>query len=376
MESVGQLAGGIAHDFNNILTVIQGHASLLSITGGLPAEALESARQISTASERAANLTRQLLTFSRRQIIQPRELDLNEVVSNMTKMLHRILGEDITLQVNYAAHLPIIHGDPGMMEQILLNLSVNARDAMPKGGRLFIDTSAVRVDDAYTRQNPEASVGEYVCLTVKDTGAGISTEILPRIFEPFFTTKDVGKGTGLGLATVYGIVRQHRGWINVRSKVNEETIFQIFLPACAPRAAPAQTAPSEAKARGGTETILLVEDESPLRALVRKVLERHGYTVLEADSGVNAQEVWRQNLEKTSLLLTDMVMPDGLSGRELAARFRAEKPTLKVIYSSGYSLAVVGKDMVLQDGINFLQKPYHPRKLAQAVRDCLDAPAD
>jgi PAS domain S-box-containing protein len=376
MESVGQLAGGIAHDFNNILTVIQGHASLLAITAGLPVDALESSRQISLAAERAANLTRQLLTFSRRQIIQPKDLDLNEVVNNMTKMLRRVLGEDITLQVNYASHLPSIHADPGMMEQILLNLSVNARDAMPKGGRLFIDTSAVRVDDAYARQNPEASAGEYVCLTVRDTGAGISTEILPRIFEPFFTTKDVGKGTGLGLATVYGIVRQHRGWINVQSKVSEETIFQIFLPACASKGASVQTASSEAKVRGGTETILLVEDESPLRALVRKVLERHGYTVLEADSGVNAQDVWRQNREKISLLLTDMVMPHGLSGRELAARFRAEKPALKVIYSSGYSLAVVGKDMVLQDGINFLQKPYHPRKLAQAVRDCLDSKAE
>ena len=376
MESVGQLAGGVAHDFNNILTVIQGHASLLSITGGVPAEALESAQQILFASERAANLTRQLLTFSRRQVIQPRDLDLNEVVSNMTKMLRRVLGEDITLQVNYASHLPAIHADPGMMEQILLNLSVNARDAMPGGGRLFIDTSAVRIDDAYARQNPEASVGEYVCLTVKDTGSGISTEILPRIFEPFFTTKDVGKGTGLGLATVYGIVRQHRGWVNVQSKVNEETIFQIFLPACSPKTGLPQAVPVESKIRGGTETILLVEDESPLRALVRKVLERHGYTVLETDSGVSAQEVWRENREKIGLLLTDMVMPHGLSGRELAARFRAEKPALKVIYSSGYSLAVVGKDMVLQDGINFLQKPYHPRKLAQAVRDCLDAAAD
>jgi PAS domain S-box-containing protein len=371
MESIGQLAGGVAHDFNNILTVIQGHTSLLTMHK-LPVEANESAQQIGVAAERAANLTRQLLTFSRRQIIQPRNLDLNEVVNNMTKMLRRLLGEDITLQVNYASSLPFVNADPGMMEQILLNLSVNARDAMPKGGRLFVNTSVVKMDEALARQIPSAAAGDYVCLTVKDTGRGIPPEVLPRIFEPFFTTKDVGKGTGLGLATVYGIVQQHHGWIDVTSKPDKETVFQVFLPAVAPQIK-SRSAPSpEPEIRGGKETILVVEDETPLRVLVRSVLQRYGYKVLEADSGVDALPVWEEHRDQISLLLTDMVMPKGVSGRELAERLRGEKPDLKVIYSSGYSLAVVGSDMVLQEGLNFLQKPYHPRKLAQAVRDCLD----
>jgi two-component system cell cycle sensor histidine kinase/response regulator CckA len=371
MESVGQLAGGIAHDFNNILTVIQGHTSLLGMTGNLSEDASESTQQIGLAAERAANLTRQLLTFSRRQIIQPKNLDLNEVVNNMTKMLRRLLGEDVILQVNYTAAVPLIHADPGMMEQILMNLSVNARDAMPKGGRLFVDTSLVTIDKTYAENIPEAVPGEYICLAVKDTGKGIPPEILPRIFEPFFTTKDVGKGTGLGLATVYGIVQQHRGWIKVASTVGEGTVFQIFLPTV-PGKLSVQDAQAEPKVRGGKETILVVEDEAPLRVLVRSVLERYGYKVLEAVSGVAALSVWEQNKDKVELLLTDMVMPHGLSGRELATKLVAEKPGLKVIYSSGYSLAVVGSDMVLQEGLNFLQKPYHPRKLAQAVRDCLD----
>jgi two-component system cell cycle sensor histidine kinase/response regulator CckA len=372
MESVGLLAGGVAHDFNNILTVIQGHNSLLTMLS-LPEEAMDSARQIGLAADRAANLTRQLLTFSRRQILQPKNLDLNEVVSNMTKMLRRLLGEDITLQVNYAPHLPLVHADPGMMEQVLMNLSINARDAMPKGGTLFVDTGAVKFDETAARRMAGASPGEYVCLTVKDTGKGIPPEVMPRIFEPFFTTKDVGKGTGLGLATVYGIVQQHKGWVKVSSKVKEETVFQVYLPAIAETGVLRETVTAQPDIRGGTETVLVVEDETPLRQLVKSVLKRYGYRVLEADSGVDALPIWLQYKDQISLLLTDMVMPHGVSGRELAQRLRGDKPELKVIYSSGYSLAVVGGDMVLREGLNFLQKPYNPRKLAQAVRDCLDA---
>jgi two-component system cell cycle sensor histidine kinase/response regulator CckA len=374
MESIGQLAGGVAHDFNNILTVIQGHISLLSMSGSLPAEAHESAQQIGLAAERAANLTRQLLTFSRRQIMQPKNLDLNEVVNNMTKMLRRLMGEDITLQVSYTPGLPLVHADLGMLEQILMNLSVNARDAMPRGGCLFIDTAPVTITGADAEQVPEAIPGDYVGITVRDNGKGIPPEILPHIFEPFFTTKDVGKGTGLGLATVYGIVRQHRGWIKATSVVGKETIFQIFLPALkGTTSATAETnSPTPATVRGGEETILVVEDEPPLRTLVRSVLERYGYHVLEATSGISALSVWEKHSDKIDLLLTDMVMPDGVSGRELAEKLVLQKPDLRVIYSSGYSLAVVGADMVLHDGINFLQKPYHPRKLARAVRDCLD----
>jgi PAS domain S-box-containing protein len=373
MESIGQLAGGIAHDFNNILTVIQGHTSLLGMTGNLPEDAQESARQIGMAAERAANLTRQLLTFSRRQIMQPKNLDLNEVVKTMTTMLRRLLGEDITLQVSCTMGLPLIHADPGMMEQIVLNLAINARDAMPRGGSLFVDTSTVTIDEAYAAQVPQAVAGDYVCLTVKDTGTGIAPEILPRIFEPFFTTKDVGKGTGLGLATVYAIVQQHHGWIKTSSTLDKGTLFQIFLPAAEAKSGTAETRQiPESQVRGGQETILVVEDEPPLRTLVRSVLQRYGYRVLEAVSGMAALAVWELHKNEIQLLLTDMVMPHGLGGRELAQKLLADKPALKVIYSSGYSLAVVGTDMVLQEGLNFLQKPYHPRKLAQAVRDCLD----
>jgi PAS domain S-box-containing protein len=371
MESIGQLAGGIAHDFNNILTVIQGHSSLLTMGGDLSQDAKESAQQIAVASERAANLTRQLLTFSRRQVMQPKNLDLNEVVNNMTKMLRRLLGEDITLHVSYTPCLPLVHADLGMMEQILMNLSVNSRDAMPKGGRLFINTSVFTADSAYSEEVPEALPGEYVCLTVKDTGVGIPPEVLPHIFEPFFTTKDIGKGTGLGLATVYGIVQQHRGWVKASSTVNKETVVQIFLPVVEGKSGAAAELP-EPTIRGGDETILVVEDEPPLRILVRSVLERYGYRVLEAASGLAALITWEQHKGEIQLLLTDMVMPHGVSGRELAEKLLEDNRDLKVIYSSGYSLAVVGKDMVLQEGLNFLQKPYHPRKLAQAVRDCLD----
>jgi len=296
------------------------------------------------------------------------------VVNNMTKMLRRLLGEDITLQVSYASALPLIHADPGMMEQIVLNLAINARDAMPRGGSLFINTSVVTIDAAYADQIPQAVAGDYVCLTVKDTGKGIAPEVLPHIFEPFFTTKDVGKGTGLGLATVYGIVQQHHGWIKTSSTLEKETVFQLFLPVAIDKsgAAPSRVVP-EPKVRGGQETILVVEDEPPLRTLVRSVLERYGYRVLEAVSGMAALAVWELHKGDIQLVLTDMVMPHGLGGRELAQKLLADKPALKVIYSSGYSLAVVGTDMVLQEGLNFLQKPYHPRKLAQAVRDCLDA---
>ena len=372
METVGQLAGGIAHDFNNILTVIQGHTSMLSGIPGLASSALESAQEIAMAAERAANLTRQLLTFSRRQIIQPKNLDLNEVVHHMTMMLRRLLGEDITLQVSYASNLPPIQADPGMMEQIILNLAINGRDAMANGGKLLITTALVEVGEDCVQRTPEARLGRHVRLKVQDSGSGITPENLTRIFEPFFTTKDVGKGTGLGLATVYGIVRQHSGWIEVSSVPGEQTSFEVFLPATAGRAEPVHVRTAETKVRGGSETVLVVEDEPSLRFLVRSVLERNGYNVLDAESGLGAVGVWLENREQIQLLLTDMVMPHGISGRELAERFQREKPELKVIFSSGYSLEVVGADMVLQEGLNFLQKPYHPRKLAQAVRDCLD----
>ncbi len=369
MDSIGQLAGGIAHDFNNLLTVIQGHASLLLATE--KGDIADSLQQISMAAERSSNLTRQLLTFSRRQILQRHALDLKEVVDEMTKMLRRILGEDILLKVENSSDLPRIHADRGMMEQILLNLSINSRDAMPRGGELTIATRPVRIDETYTRGNSEAYLGEFVCLEVSDNGGGILPENLVHIFEPFFTTKEVGKGTGLGLATVYGIVKQHEGWIEVASEAGKGTRFKIFFPRSPEqRETPANA--SAQKSTRGTETILLVEDEMPLRQLVQFLLEREGYRVLEAESGVAALKVWGKQKHLIDLLFTDLVMPDGITGRELSERLQGEKPTLKIIFTSGYSADIVGKDFVLREGLNFLQKPYHPEKLTHAVRDCLD----
>jgi len=374
MESVGLLAGGVAHDFNNLLTVIQGHASLLLGNPALKGEAADSVEQIALAAERGAALTRQLLTFSRKQVMQPRGLDLNEVVAGVTKILTRVLGEDIHLRVCCDAKAPFVHADPGMIEQILINLAVNARDAMPRGGELSIRTTDEAIDGAQAPLHPEAAAGQYACLTVADTGCGIPPEILPRIFEPFFTTKGAGKGTGLGLATVYGIVHQHRGWVRVDSEAGHGTVFRIYLPSVPPGTAEAGTV-DEGELRGGSETILLVEDEAPVRALVRNLLERLGYTIVEADSGPSALAAWDARRGEVALVLTDMVMPGGMTGRELGAQLHLRNPHLPIIFASGYSADVVGKDFDLREGENFLQKPCGPRRLARAVRAALDRAA-
>jgi len=260
-----------------------------------------------------------------------------------------------------------------MMEQVLLNLAVNSRDAMPKGGHLAIKISVQEIDERHLTAHSEACTGRFVCLRVADSGCGIAPENLGRIFEPFFTTKEVGKGTGLGLATVYGIVKQHEGWIEVESEPDRGTIIEVFLPRIGSAAEPAEENPVEAAVRGGTETILVVEDEAPVRELVCNLLCAQGYKVLQAESGVRALEVWRSSRERVDLLLTDLVMPDQMNGRELAEKLWVERPRLKVIFTSGYSAEVVGADFVLRRGINYLQKPYAPRKLALAVRECLDA---
>jgi PAS domain S-box-containing protein len=372
MESIGQLAGGVAHDFNNILTVIQGNASLLIDAKKLSEADVDLAKQIVHAAERAAGLTRQLLVFSRKQVMQPAHLSLNEVVGNMTKMLQRILGEDIALRSDYTSNLPLILADAGMIEQVLLNLAVNARDAMPAGGRLMIATSSETIGEEYAQQNPAATPGRCVCLSVSDTGCGIAPEHRLHIFEPFFTTKEIGKGTGLGLATVYGIVKQHRGWIEIESQVGKGTTFHIYLPAARDITAKQKTTAVAEELPHGDEVILVVEDEQPVRLLVVNLLQRCGYTVLPAVSGIAALDVWEKHKDGIQLLLTDMVLPDGMMGRELAEKLKGEKPQLKVIYTSGYSADVVGKGPSLVEGVNFLQKPYHPHKLAQTVRDCLD----
>ena len=373
MEAIGQLAGGVAHDFNNVLTVIHGHASLLLATGAVNGLAARSAQQVIQAAERAAGLTRQLLAFGRRQIMQPRLLDMNELVCNMTKMLGRLLGEDVALHLNYSPVPARVRADAGMIEQVLLNLAVNSRDAMPQGGVLRLRVAVVDANEGQVASHPEAHAGRYVCLTADDTGCGIAPENLRRIFEPFFTTKEVGKGTGLGLATVYGIVRQHQGWIEVDSKLGKGTTFCIYLPLEMGVQEAADSPELAQPVKGGKETILVVEDEAPVRELVCQLLAAHGYQILHAESGAKALELWQNCKDKVDLVLTDMVMPDRINGRELAERLWAERPDLKVIFTSGYSAEVVGRDFVLRRGLNYLQKPYHPDKLAGTVRDCLDA---
>jgi len=373
MESIGQLAAGVAHDFNNVLTIIKGHADLLLARDNLPADYSGSLEKISSAADRAANLTRQLLTFSRRQVMQPQVLGLNDVIRNVARMLERTIGENIAVRFDLASDLPPIYADAGMLEQTILNLAVNARDAMPKGGELFISSTETEVTPSDARQNPEARVGRFVCLTVADTGVGMDAQVLSRIFEPFFTTKEVGKGTGLGLATVYGITKLHRGWIEVSSEVNKGSAFKIFLPATSkPTDAPAAE-PVEKEICGGNEALLLVEDEPELRSLARQILECYGYRIFEARTGAEALKLWPQHAQEIDLLLTDIVMPEGITGWELAGQLRAERPDLKVICASGYSIDLLSKQFDSPGAFRFLQKPFKPQTLALAVRECLDA---
>ncbi|MDB6033466.1 MAG: multi-sensor hybrid histidine kinase [Verrucomicrobiales bacterium] len=373
MEVVGQLSGGIAHDFNNLLTIIMGYTQMGLAMNQLDDKAREAFKHVYGAAERAGHLTRQLLAFSRKQVMQPRNLDLIPLLSNMAHMLQRVLGEHISVQLPPSQPYPPIFADPGMLEQIVLNLAVNARDAMPAGGRLTLETELIEVSAHLPNILHRVRPGTYVCLKVTDTGSGIPPEILPRIFEPFFTTKEVGKGTGLGLATVYGIIEQHQGWVDVESQVDKGTTFRVFFPSSKTTASipVVQAKPSQVK--GGHETILLVEDEPGLRTMVRKVLLRYGYEVLEAMSGVEALQVWKTNRDRIHLLLTDMVMPEGLNGRDLAKKLCAENSKLQVIFTSGYSMDLAGKDFILREGIHFLPKPYQPQELAEIVRDTLDS---
>lgn len=371
MESIGKLAAGIAHDFNNILTVIRGHASLLLQPSGLDDSAAESLRHISVAAERAANLTRQLLLFSRKQPAQPRTIDLNSVIQNVASMLRIVLGEAITMELHLAPNLPAVDADEGMMEQVLMNMAVNSRDAMPRGGRITIETMERNVDERYARRMREARAGHFVAFRVTDTGTGMSKETLAHVFEPFFTTKDVGKGTGLGLASIYGIVKQHHGWVEVETREGEGTTFTVLLPPSASTAERSTEARSHELVRGH-ETVLLVEDEEPLRLLVTKVLREAGYTVFAAGTGAEAIEIWNRERASIHLLLSDIMMPEGMSGRELADRILSDEPSLPVMFTSGYPTEALAGD-VARSGHCFLQKPYDSATLARAVRDCLDA---
>ncbi len=375
MEAVGQLAAGVAHDFNNILTIIQGHAELLLQIPDLGPKNENSIRQVAAAAERASQLINQLLMFSRKQVMQQRQVSLNEVIQSITPMLHGLVGENVIFEFTAAPELPFVGIDVGMIEQVLFNLVINAKDAMRHGGRLVVTTSLQTLEPVSSLLNPEARPGEFVCLTVADTGCGMDANTLAHMFEPFFTTKEPGKGTGLGLATVYGIVKQHRGWVVVDSKPGEGSIFTIFLPVSAKPVAPPAAPPpllTPSAMSLGDETILVVEDEPALRELVVSVLELCGYRILQARTGVEALKVWDKHRSEIDLLLTDMVMPEGMSGRQLAERLLAEDATLKVIYTSGYSPGMAGKDIALMEGFNFLAKPYPPSRLASVVRECLD----
>ncbi|MEO6996296.1 MAG: response regulator [Lacunisphaera sp.] len=372
MEAIGQLSGGVAHDFNNLLTIIKGYTGLLRLQGQISPEIIDSIQQIDQAADRAANLTRQLLMFSRQQIMQVANYNLNGLVSNLGKMLRRLLPENIEMRVECVATPLMIQADEGMVEQVLLNLVVNARDAMPNGGSLTIATESVELDSAAAKLHLQMQPGSFACLVITDSGEGIASEIIPRIFDPFFTTKDLGKGTGLGLATVYGIMQQHKGCITVESEVGLGTTFRAFFPRLDFLQASKIADEMPPAVRGGHEGILLVEDETVLREIAQAALEGFGYRVFSAPSGLAALQIWESHKQTIELLITDLIMPDGVSGRQLAVLLREENPELPIVYMSGYSNEVAGKGFQLKEGINYLSKPFDLTMLAKIVRASLD----
>jgi PAS domain S-box-containing protein len=371
MEALGQLAGGVAHDFNNLLTVINGYSELVMSQLDPADPMIEDLELVKRAGERAAALTRQLLAFSRKQVLQPKLLDLNLVVADVDKMLRRLIGEDIELVTVLERNLKGVRADAGQIEQVLMNLAVNARDAMRGGGKLTIETCNVELDESYAASHADAKPGQYVMLAISDTGTGMSAATQARMFEPFFTTKEQGKGTGLGLATVYGIVKQSDGHINVYSELGQGTTFKVYLPAVdasGERIAPSQ---SDSATRGGTETVLLVEDDESVRKLAREVLQRQGYTVLQARDGVEALEVCRAHAGPIHVIVTDVVMP-AMGGPESAHRLKAIRPDIKVLYVSGYHDRALTGQQVLDPDVSYLQKPFTTSALARKVREVLD----
>ncbi|MCL4297881.1 MAG: PAS domain S-box protein [Anaerolineae bacterium] len=371
MESIGRLAGGVAHDFNNLLTVIQGYCGLMQAQ--IPGESplLEDLKQIQRAAERATALTRHLLAFSRKQILAPTPLDLNSLVTNLHKMLERLIGEDITLSTVLQPDLWTITADPGQIEQVIMNLAVNARDAMPTGGRLTIETSNVQLDENYLRTQLEAPSGPCVMLTVTDTGYGMDESTRAQIFEPFFTTKELGKGTGLGLATAYGIIKQSGGDITVYSEPGQGAAFRIYLPAGETTVNGLPVPQATPVTRGGNETILLVEDEETVRKLARTALEGKGYTILEASDGGAALSLFEQHQGLIDLMVTDVVMPQ-MSGRELAEQLKVLQPQLKVLFMSGYTDDAIVRHGLLTAEVEYLSKPFSLNSLASKVREVLD----
>jgi signal transduction histidine kinase len=372
MEAVGRLAGGVAHDFNNLLTVISGYTEML--LDDLPSgdRLRDPVLMMRQAGEQAAALTSQLLAFSRRQVIEPQVLELNSVVSNLTKMLRRLIGEDIELSVALAADLDRVRIDPRQVEQILMNLSVNARDAMPHGGRVTIETANATVDEHFAQFTPGLIPGRYVLLAVTDSGLGMDENTRSRIFEPFFTTKDPGKGTGLGLAMVYSIVQQAKGHIEVYSELGHGTVFKLYLPSVDGVDQPKEATDDQAASLQGTETILLVEDAEGVRALLQDVLTMYGHQVLVARDGEEGIRLANDHTGPIDLIITDIVMPR-MGGRELVERVVTTRPTVRALYLSGYTDEAVMRHGVLEAGAAFLQKPFTARQLMTKVRQILDA---
>ena len=373
LNAVGQLAAGVAHDFNNILTIITGHTGLLLSRHDMPGDARPDLERVESAALRAASLTRQLLTFSRQQAMFPRPVSINEVVQVSAELLGRVIGEHITFNIRLADGLPAVDADAAMLDQVITNLAINARDAMPRGGSLSISTAALHITEEDARANPDVRPGRVVQLSITDTGNGIRPENIARIFEPFFTTKEVGKGTGLGLAVVHGIVRQHRGWILVNSTLGHGTTFRVLLPVSdkTPEALRTQKSKASTPEKLKLQTILVVEDEAIVRELAKIILERAGYHVMEAEDGPAALKIWARQKSGIDMLITDMVMPNGISGRELAQRLLAERPELPVIYASGYSQELTAPDFVETAHRVFLQKPYLSDQLVALVKRLL-----
>jgi two-component system cell cycle sensor histidine kinase/response regulator CckA len=373
MEAIGQLAGGVAHDFNNLLTVINGYGEILLGTLPKDSPARTFVEEMRRAGERAASLTRQLLTFSRRQMLTPQVLDLNAIVRDTEKMLRRLIGADVDLNTSLDPGLWAIKADQGQIEQVLMNLAVNARDAMPQGGKLTIETRNVNLDKGFAQMHLEGPAGPHVLLAVSDNGEGMTEEVKRHLFEPFFTTKPPGKGTGLGLAAVYGIVKHAGGVIDVYSELGHGTSFKVYLPVTAERAASGRSLAGLSPRPRGDETILVVEDEEAVRSLSRHILEGSGYRVLEARNGREALHVAEKLTGRLHLLLTDVVMPE-MGGAELARRLSAFRPGLKVLYLSGYADDAVIRHGALDREVSYLQKPFTTESLIRRVREVLDAP--
>jgi PAS domain S-box-containing protein len=374
MEAIGRLAGGVAHDFNNLLTVITGYSELIMLDSGGPTDPVyHKAEEIKKAADRAASLTRQLLAYSRQQVLAPKVLNLNNVVTDMEKMLRRLIGEDIEFATRLDPNLRLVTADPGQIEQVIMNLAVNARDAMPTGGRMTIRTANVEIDEAYAWAHADVQPGAYVLLAVSDTGVGMSDEVRAHLFEPFFTTKEQGKGTGLGLATVYGILKQSGGHIDVETAPGAGTTFKVYLPQVLETAKGDAREALASHLAAGSETVLLVEDEEMVRSLTRAILQKNGYKVLEASHGAEAIRLCEQHHGPIHLVVTDVVMPQ-LNGHELYQRLLRLRPNLKALFISGYTGESVAQLGVLTEGSEFLQKPFRPDTLVRKVRKMLDGP--